>query len=566
MDAKIARLMLENLVDRVERNPETGRRYIGGAISDREFEAIAFALAMIDDDTTSVIPTDHVSLAGQSIAKPEGVVVKPKEVNLNLASLERDRPDDKYVKLCLDFGTAMSKAFATRDLDDELLPLSIGERAKEPSMEFPVSSTLYIGRNAKIYFGCEAISKSMSEQSPGRLRYDSLKQDLSRGDFDDYFDDFIDRPIEKEINPHPSIDFTRGELITLYLSFLTDLACSELASQNISRYVLRRFAMPFWSKERAQWAEPRIKEMLAKAQIFADSFSGEWAGGLDVALVREKLDEVGRLEKLPEYLIDQGVHEAVAAASSGLQRGSGKRRLYMVVDAGAGTTDYGLFVVVTPRSGDDQPKIVEVLNTAMVLRQGGDTIDTILIKCILEQGSIRYGEAEYKYVISDLRSRARTLKENIFREGSISYILPTDDIVSIKRDDFLKDERVVKFADNLKKTFQRSLENADPSWIGGLSGQGLTVVLTGGSSKLPMVRELGDKPVKVRGHGLRCIPAPSVPSWLIERYPDLEDEYPQLAVSIGGAAEELPDQRGRYSELGVPTDGGPRRLKPHYKS
>ncbi len=563
MDAKIARLMLENLVDRIERNPKTGKRYIGGAISDREFEAIAYALATMDDGATSIMPTNHVPLTERSIAGSEEVVVKPKGASLNLASLERDKPDDESVKLCLDFGTAMSKASATRDWGDGLLLLPIGQRAKEPHMKFPVSSTLYIGRDAKIYFGHEAIGKSLSEQNPGQLRYDSLKQDLSQGYFDDSFD-FIDRPIGKEINPHPSIDFMRKELITLYLAFLTDLACSELASQNISRYVLRRFAMPFWSKERAQWAELRIKEMLARAQILADSFSGKWTGGLGVALVREKLDEVGELTKLPEYLIDQGVHEAVAAASSSL-RGFKERRLYMVVDAGAGTTDYGLFIVAPPRSGDDQPRIAEILNTAKVLRQGGDMIDNILVRCILEQENIRPGDAEYDHVNSDLRLRDRILKENMFREGSASYSLSNDDVGSIRKDDFLGDERVVKFASNLKKTFQESLESAHHSWVEGLSDQGLTIILTGGSSRLPMVRELGNKSVRVHGRRLRCILAPDVPSWLTERYPDLKTEYPQLAVAIGGAAEELPEQLSQYGEFGKPTDEGPRRLPTHYK-
>ena len=560
MDAKIARLMLENLVDRVEKNPETGKWHLGGTISDREFKAIKFALTMMDDDPTPSPSVSPAPLVEQGIPKPGETIAKPREVDLNLASLERDRPSDDYVKLCLDFGTAMSKAFATRESDDDLLPLPLGKRAKEPSMIFPVSSTLYIGRDNKIYFGHEANAKSLSDQHSGRLRFDSPKQHMSRGNLDIVIDTIVD----KKINPSPFV-FTTGEMITLYLSFLTDLACTELTSKRVSRYVLRRFAMPCWREERAQWAELQMKKMLAKAQILADSFSGRWTGGLDVTLVRGALDALEELDRLPEYLIDGGVPEAIAAASSCLPRGSGSRRLYMVVDVGAGTTDYGLFTVVTPKAMDDQPRFYAVPSTTVVLRQGGDTIDNILLQRILDQENVKRGDTEYHHVNSHLILRIRILKENMFREGSADYNLSTDATGSVKKDDFLTDERVVKFSETLAQNFQKSLEKADPSWIQGLADRGLTVVLTGGGARLPMVRALGDGFVDVHGCRLHCKLAPDVPSWLIERYPDLENEYPQLAVSIGGAAEERPDQRGQYEQLGIPTDTGPRTLDPHYK-
>jgi molecular chaperone HscA len=187
-------------------------------------------------------------------------------------------------------------------------------------MVFPVSSTLFISRNGRVHFGHEAIKESLNDVGYGRLRFDSPKQHMSRGDFDHV----IKQVVGKDINP-TQFEFTKGDLITLYLSFLTDLACSELAQQGVSRYVLRRFAMPCWQMERADWADRQMKEMLAKAQILADTFSSKWAGGLDAAVVRGTLDALGQLGKLPEYLIDQGVLEAIAAASSSLPRGKGER-------------------------------------------------------------------------------------------------------------------------------------------------------------------------------------------------------------------------------------------------
>ena len=320
--------------------------------------------------------------------------------------------------------------------------------------------------------------------------------------------------VGKDINPTP-FEFTKGELITLYLSFLTDLACSSLRHQEVSRYVLRQFAMPCWQIERADWADRLMRETLAKAQILADTFSGKWAGGVGVAVVRGALDALGKLDRLPVYLIDQGVLEAIAAASSSLPRGTGERRLYMVVDVGAGTTDYGLFAVTTPKGQDDRPKVWEVPDTTVVLRQAGDAIDKILLRRILEQEEIKSGDPEYDHVNSDLLLRIRTLKENMFRD-----------------------------------------ELADSE---------LTVVLTGGGAKLPMVRALGEGVIDVHEVRLRCELAPYAPAWLTEQYPDLVDEYSQLAVAIGGAAEELPRKGGRYEHLGILTDHQIVGLETHYK-
>lgn len=560
MNAEIAKIMIENLIDRIEVNPQTGKRFLKGAISDREFEAIGFALALVGGDPVPITPAGAVPVGEPEEVNIGQLIVRPIEVELNLASLKIDEPDNQSVTLCLDFGTAMSKAFATMGSDDQLLGLPLGRRSGEPHMLFPVSSTLFFDRKGKIYFGYEAIKESLNEPDQGRLRFDSPKQHMSRGDFDH----IVDRPVGKDINP-TSFEFTNGELITLYLSFLTDLACCELEERDVSRHVLRRFALPCWQPERADWADRKMREMLAKAQILADTFSGRWNGGLDAAVVRGAFDALQKCGSLPSCLVEQGVLEAIAAASSGLPRGTGQRRLYMIVDVGAGTTDYGLFVVITPKKQDDRPKIFEVPNTTVVLRQAGDTVDKILLRCILEKEGIESGDPEYDHVNSDLLLRIRTLKEDMFRNGTATYILATDAVGTIELNDFLSDSRVAKFENLLRSHFLKSLENAPASWIEPFAKEGIIVVLTGGGAKLPIVRTLGQDGVSVHGVSLACTLAPYAPVWLTERYPDLEDEFPQLAVSIGGAAEELPHRGHQYTELGILAGPPITGLEPQYK-
>lgn len=131
-------------------------------------------------------------------------------------------------------------------------------------------------------------------------------------------------------------------------------------------------------------------------------------------------------------------------------------------------------------------------------------------------------------------------------------------------DNFLEDAQIIRLEETLKKKFCESLEKADQSYIKGLADQRLTIVLTGGGAGLPIVRKLGEESIDVHGTRLRCELAPDVPSWIIESYEGLKNEYPQLAVSIGGTAEELPKPL-QYRELGIPDDRGPRTLGPQYR-
>ena len=103
------------------------------------------------------------------------------------------------------------------------------------------------------------------------MRFDSLKARLSHG-----LQGEIERnKVGTDINP-TSVPVTEGDLITLYLAYLTDLTTSELESHGISRYVARRFARPCWDEGRNVWAEKHLKRMLTQAQVLADTFHDQW--------------------------------------------------------------------------------------------------------------------------------------------------------------------------------------------------------------------------------------------------------------------------------------------------
>ena len=74
-----------------------------------------------------------------------------------------------------------------------------------------------------------------------------------------------------------------------------------------------------------------------------------------------------------------------------------------------------------------------------------------------------------------------------------------------------------------------------------MDGVRLHVVVTGGSSPLPMMQALGKGPIEVKGHRIMRQSIDPKPYWMEDMPDELLTVYPQLAVAIGGAAEVMPE-------------------------
>ena len=77
--------------------------------------------------------------------------------------------------------------------------------------------------------------------------------------------------------------------------------------------------------------------------------------------------------------------------------------------------------------------------------------------------------------------------------------------------------------------FCACLGGVDASWLRLLEKAALKVVLTGGSSKLPLVQGLGDGVVQINGHAIIRKRIDPTPGWIADETPDLIPVYPQLA-------------------------------------
>lgn len=555
MEKDQARLLLESLIQRIERDVDSGKWRVTGPVSELELEALNDALVALGGMAPASGPIVHRVPVPRARAMP--LVTK---------ALERTTPADQEVLLCLDFGTAMSKAAATVSKDGDLGELALGKRAGDGASVYGLRSSIFVSRSGRIYFGHEAISKSINETDGSRQRFDSLKQRLSQGEQRALSESLVDR----SINP-TSVPLTQGDLILLYLAYLTDMATTELAENTKkSRYVRRRFARPCWESSRAAWAEGELRIMLAKAQILADTFQGQWIKGIAADVAKATIDAVAELDQQPDYLVADGVLEPIAAAASRMASDDKDRGLFVVVDVGAGTTDFAVFWANQDPTQNIY-KVWQIQGTVDAISQAGDTIDGFLHSHILEKGHLKSGMTDYAYAATRLSLEIRQHKESLFRDGELNVTLSNSTPVSITIADFLKQEGVIDFGSLVRDRFIGVLNSAPKSWLElvksfvSVERDSITVVLTGGGAGLPMIRELANQPVDVHGIRLKCIAAIDVPEWITDSYPALRGEYAQLAVAIGGAARLLPELAPAVSEIrGL---GGPPgwELKPTYK-
>jgi hypothetical protein len=114
--------------------------------------------------------------------------------------------------------------------------------------------------------------------------------------------------------------------------------------------------------------------------------------------------------------------------------------------------------------------------------------------------------------------------------------------VQIELEEFCELEAVRGFGRSLRDAMTKILESVDTSfvdWVLANPHRYLTVALTGGGANLPMVKELAQGAIAVRGRSIPIQTALPFPRWLQEEYPDLEDDFTRIAVSLGGARKTL---------------------------
>lgn len=547
--------LLQNLLERLEADARSERPLFRGVVSDAERNQLRELLHQVE-----AIPEQPASVE-QDAGDAGGVgdtprTTEPTEYSIDETVLGLDGSPEPEWMLCLDFGTAKSKAFAWKNDTEEPLDLPLGKLDQDlDDAIYPVSSSVWIDDDGLMFAGSEAVKRGAlyGESVRARQRIDSIKQEISQIDPDRGFEN---KRLGSTLNPISSTPLTYRDAITFYLAYLTDLAATELEAKIGTRYVRRRFTVPWWKEAQRKWAESFIAQVLVRAQVVADTFHGKWRKGIHVSEVEGVLRRAASLDDRLMWLLDRGQEsgegsasdsraegrlEALAAASGRISKEDPARELILVVDVGAGTTDVSLFW----RAKDGA---APVLPCGSAIKQAGDTLDSLLLKELLQRSHLGADPELERRVRDDLLRRSvRRLKERLFKTGRISERLSNDQLVELTEQEFLDLEGISTFTENIRRTVQEDLlDKVHESWGAAAAPDkgSFKLILTGGGCDLPMIRDLANEQWAIGNRRVPCRLVKSVPDFVADELGDeFAREYPQLAVAMGGAMPLLLDER-----------------------
>lgn len=427
--------------------------------------------------------------------------------------------------LCIDFGTAFSKAAAaprnawSRFDPGSIRPLPLGG-VQEAGNPFLLDSAVFID-DQQILFGRAAIARAEALAHKKRAALRSFKTVLSASD--------LDRTLATNaagsVDPHRM--FQMRDLVVLYLAYLLsaiDRAAS--ADQVLQRAdgIDRRYALPAWRGVDTIAMRTAISGLFGEAEAFRRAVGDALldADGIAIERVSELLP---RAQQQPAPYDLELIFEAPAAAaytSIGLDGGGSH---FIVVDMGAGTTD------IAALARDDE-RLVELAEARMTLKHAGDFVDRVIANAVLDGSRIK-GSAQQTELWRALMLQMRDLKEAMFATGKAS-MRHQGKIYTVQLKQLEKSRDFKDFLKALTAAYENSLAIAAADAV--VHGRGaIQAVAVGGGASAPFIQKLIR--TKPRGGKVKVAPRPATPQWAHgpEFQGNLAPVFPQLAIAIGGA-------------------------------
>ena len=413
--------------------------------------------------------------------------------------------------------------------------LEIGRVAGEAGSPFVLQSVLFVTHAGVVHFGQTAFNAASAANPEVHGSFRSIKDLLTVGQ-----PEALLQPLDPKYNPTETL-LTHKDAIALYLAFLTDVALLTLETGGESnvRRIPRSYTKPVFDESRDSWATDLLAECATIGQLLADEFSGRWLEGIPISDIRAALDRLSPFagELRDNLIVETGIlPEPVAAFVSHCWHYDSpvrERRIFMVIDVGAGTTDFAMFAEVDK---DGKMTVAPISGSVTTVRYAGDMIDNLLHRHLLELGGIKEDHPQYRYIAADLHREIRLIKEELFVRKTVSRSLVNDVPVRTDLATFQAIDEMQNLHAEMRNKFLAVLENVNPSW---LTVGDLPVFFTGGGAALPLVTELArGQPIAVGKNWVTPRAAQPYPNWLDEEHHDVEairQHYQQLAVCIGGA-------------------------------
>ncbi len=443
--------------------------------------------------------------------------------------------DISRARICIDFGTALSKAAICLDptlpLEVGVKPLQIGAIA---GAEHPLltPSVLYVD-GGRLFFGPSALEHARRGVDTARDPLLSFKTVLGATD--------VKAALATKLRPSmdPTGTFTQRDALVMYIAYLDQLIREALDnSPNMPRGIQqarRRYTSPVWRP--GSGIDTAFEAIFNEAAAVSQKLGGLLLDqeGISIAQCKDALDKAaiapgnGNLET--------GIFEPHAAAAAALAFTNAPTRFVVVLDIGAGTNDIAAFDF---DESLDPPSLSEVKEARQCSALAGDEMDRILIEMLMRKsGGNERNKDENVRVLRAAILNARELKKELFRTGKCSLKMGWK-TVTVGAKEFSEDQNFRSYQIALGRTIAASLQ-AVAARAKRANVEVIDVVLAGGGSHMPFLVQLVQAAGAQATPGVRLRVGPLSPSNPLYQGIDvsLRDAFPQVSMSVGGALVEM---------------------------
>lgn len=437
-------------------------------------------------------------------------------------------------RICIDFGTALSKASVCLDptlpLEVGVKPLPIGAvaRAEHPLL---TPSVLYVD-GGRLYFGPAGLDQARRGVELQRDPLLSFKTVLGATN--------VNEALAMKLRPtmDPTGTFRHRDALVLYLAYLDRLIREAIdLAPNIPNPVVnarRRYTSPVWRPGSGadKTFELMFNEAAAVSQKLGDLLLSP--EGISIAQSRDALDRAAASPG--NGLLETGIFEPHAAAATALAFTNTPARFVLVFDMGAGTVDMAAFEF---DERTDPPALSEIKEARQCSALAGDEIDRILIELYLrKRGGEKSRDDELRLLRTAILS-ARELKRELFTTGRCA--LKTGWMATtIRVNELMEDQNFRTYLTALRQTIAASLSRVIDR-AEAANADMIDIVLAGGGSQLPFMIDLVKSAASLRPTRLAMRIGPLSPANALYTGidPSLRDAFPQIAMSVGGALVEM---------------------------
>lgn len=439
-------------------------------------------------------------------------------------------------RICLDFGTAFSKASLYVSSEgparEAVHALAIGAVA---GADHPLltPSVMFV-EGGRILFGPPALEAARRSANSDRDPIVSFKIILAA------------RDLEPALNlkVKPSVDPTgtlrHRDALVLYLAYLDQLIAASIRVDESLPDALtdaaRRYTSPIWrARNEADRTMARLFDEAAIVSARLGAMLIEPTGA-SIAQCKDALER--SYEALGIGQLEAGVFEAHAAAAAYGAFTRSPRQWMLVLDMGAGTTDLAAFERIEEAS---EPVLKEIVGARQSCGLAGDEIDKIIANLIMDASKLRQQKDQAR-LWRTLQLSARGLKQDLFKNGkcTISYAGKT---LQLKLSTLQNAARFKEFGQALSSICAASLRPV-VARAKAKGADALTILLAGGGANLPFVHAIATSAAAQAGGGLTIDIERFGADWYLPNGfdPHLRDAFPQVAISLGGALAHLSDE------------------------